>query len=239
MKKIINWGSFDLGKVIQKMTGRSSPSGVGTGLHDQDLGDGSSSPTTTWFWEFITIMTSKMVLDASSLSWKSPPSNLKCQKWCRFLKYSRASALITIKTYHKLVSFVKTEKVEMKYKNCTILQNSNKKWFIISSDKRHLLIFENYPKNKEEWKFRYLAHCEENRCSSKLKSWTQKSQFMRVKFHSLLLVMMSNAFYLLPTTLKGQKLLVSRCQSCLDNLELVIDLNFLLIHKNESVFLLG
>ena len=148
MKKIINWGSFDLGKVIQKMTGRSSPSGVGTGLHDQDLGDGSSSPTTTWFWEFITIMTSKMVLDASSLSWKSPPSNLKCQKWCRFLKYSRASALITIKTYHKLVSFVKTEKVEMKYKNCTILQNSNKKWFIISSDKRHLLIFENYPKIK-------------------------------------------------------------------------------------------
>ena len=58
VKKINKWGSFDLEKVIQKMTGRSSPSGVGTGLHDQDRGDG---PTTTWFWEFITIMTSNRV----------------------------------------------------------------------------------------------------------------------------------------------------------------------------------
>ena len=105
VKKINKWGSFDLEKVIQKMTGRSSPSGVGTGLHDQDRGDG---PTTTWFWEFITIMTSKMVLDASSL-WKSPPSN-KMSKIMSMLEVGQ-QASITIKTSHKLVSFLIPKKV--------------------------------------------------------------------------------------------------------------------------------
>ena len=105
VKKINKWGSFDLEKVIQKMTGRSSPSGVGTGLQDQDRGGG---PTTTWFWEFITIMTSKMVLDASSL-WKSPPSN-KMSKIMSMLEVGQ-QASITIKTSHKLVSFLIPKKV--------------------------------------------------------------------------------------------------------------------------------